>query len=98
MSVPVFGPALLNVTVKVMVSPTLGVALLTILLTTRSACCGISVALALLLALLGSNWSARLTDAVLVWALGLTTLAKICKVCGVLVATLPTFQMPVVLL
>src|SRR5438132_905872 len=93
-----FGPASLSVMVKVMVSPTLGVGLLTVLVNTRSACCGVSVALALLLAVLGSNWSAWLTAAVLVWALALTTLARICKLCGVVVVTVPTVQMPVPLL
>ena len=51
------GPLLVRVTVKVTVSPTLGVALLTVLVRARSACCGVSVALALLLPLVGSNWS-----------------------------------------
>src|SRR5262249_35016341 len=69
------GPALLRVTVKVMVSPTLGVALLTALARARSACCGVSVALAVLFVVSGSNWSAWLTTAVLVWAFGLTTRA-----------------------
>src|SRR4029077_20057471 len=49
------GPRSLNCTVNVMVSPTLGVALLTVLVTARSACCGVSPAPALLLAALGSN-------------------------------------------
>ena len=47
-------------------SPTLGVGLLTVLATTRSACCGVSVALAVLLAVFGSNWSASAIVAVLV--------------------------------
>src|SRR5947208_2469026 len=64
--VAVSGPRSLRVTVKVMVSPTLGVALLTVLLTCRSARCGDSVALALLLPAFGSNWSLWLTAAVLV--------------------------------
>ena len=38
---------------KVMTSPTLGVALLTVLATTRSACWGVSVALPLLLPVFG---------------------------------------------
>ena len=49
---------MVSVTVKVMVSPTLGVGSLTVLVTARSACCGVSVALAVLLPGLGSNWSA----------------------------------------
>ena len=52
-----FGPALVRVTVKVIVSPTLGEALLTVLVRARFACCGVSVALALLLPVFGSNWS-----------------------------------------
>ena len=51
---------MVSVTVKVIWSPTLGVALLTVLATARSACCGVSVALAVLLAVFGSNWSASL--------------------------------------
>ena len=60
------GPLLVRVTVKVIVSPTLGVGLLTVLATARSACCGVSMALAVLLAVLGSNWSASVIVAVLV--------------------------------
>ena len=52
--VTVLGPALLSVPVNVIVSPTFGVALFTVLLSARSACCGVSVALALLLLALGS--------------------------------------------
>ena len=76
------GPLLVSVTVKVIWSPTLGVASLTVFVTARSACCGVSVALAVLLAVFGSNWSAALTVAVLVWASGLSTVARIVKVCG----------------
>src|SRR5438132_4109080 len=94
----VLGPALLKVTVKVMVSPALGVVLLTVLLKPRSACWGVSVALALLFAVLGSNWSARLIAAVFVCALGLTTWARSCKVCGAPVVTVPTLHRPVPLL
>ena len=64
------GPLLLSVTVKVIVSPTLGVGSSTVLLTWRSACCGVSVALAVLLPMVWSNWSLWLTVAVLVWAIG----------------------------
>src|SRR6516162_916381 len=49
------GPVLLRVTVNVIVSPTLGLALLTDLVSARSACCGVSVALAPLLPGSGSN-------------------------------------------
>ena len=60
------GPLLVRVTVKVIVSPTLGVGSLTVLASARSACCGVSVALAVLLAVLGSNWSEWVIVAVLV--------------------------------
>src|SRR5438270_801672 len=81
--------------VKVMVSPTLGVELFTVLTTARSACCGVSVALALLLPVLGSNWSARLMAAVLVGALALATCATSRRVRAASVSTLPTVQIPV---
>ena len=64
-------------------SPTLGVASLTVLASARSACCGVSVALASLLLPFGSNWSASVTIAVLVRGAGLTTVATIASVCGV---------------
>ena len=49
------GPLLITVTVKVMMSPTLGLGLLTVLPTDRSACCGLMEAESLLLAVSGSN-------------------------------------------
>src|SRR5689334_20818700 len=61
------GPLFLTVTVKWMVSPTLGVALSTVFVTTRSAVAtGVTVEDAVLLAVFGSNWSEWLTLAVLV--------------------------------
>ena len=51
------GPALLSLTRKVIVSPTLGVGSLTVLATDRSACWGVSRTLSLLLVVSGSNWS-----------------------------------------
>src|SRR5437016_6222328 len=42
------------------------------------------------MALLGSYWSARGTEGVLACALGLTTLAWICRLCAVVVVTVPT--------
>src|SRR5262245_16343603 len=90
------GPAFVSVTVKVIVLPTLGVGLLTILLMTRSACCGVSPALAVLLPASGSNWSAALTVAVLVRAPGLTTRAARMSVRAPLVSTVPTVQIPLV--
>jgi hypothetical protein len=64
----------------------------------RSATCGVSTTLAVLLAVLGSNWSAWLTVAVLVKGLGLSTRAWICRVGEVPAATVPTVQRPVRLL
>src|SRR5262249_14752084 len=72
-------PALFRVTVNVTVSPTLGVGLVTALVTRRSERCGVSVALAVLLPVLGSNWSA-LAVAVLVWGAELSTRARSVKV------------------
>ena len=78
-------------------SPTLGVASLTVLVRARSACCGVSVALPVLLAVFGSNWSLPLTVAVLVCAAGLTTRAMMVSVCGLPGATVPTSHVPVAL-
>ena len=89
------GPTLDRETVKVIVSPTFGVGSLTVLLTRRSACWGVSVALAVLLPWSGSNWSAALIVAVLVWASGLATVAVMVRVWGAAVVTVPTAQMPV---
>jgi hypothetical protein len=94
--VAVSRPRLVRVTVKVTVSPTLGVALLTVLARARSACCGVAVALAVSLLVLGSNWSLWLIVAVFVWALGLCTRACSCRVCGVPTLTVPTVQAPVI--
>src|SRR5207302_9386833 len=94
----VLGPLSLSVIVKVSVSPTLGVGLLTVLVIAKSACCGVSMALLLLLPMLGSNWSAWLMAAVLVWALGLTTLALSSSVALPALFAVPTVQMPVPLL
>ena len=91
------GPLLVSVTVKVIVSPTLGVASLTVLVSARSACWGVSVALAVLLPVFGSNWSASLMVAVLVCAAGLTTVAVMVSVCGAPGPTVPTVQTPVTL-
>jgi hypothetical protein len=88
------GPRLVRVTVKVTVSPTLGVGLFTIFVTARSAAPGVTVALAVLLAVFGSNWSAWLTVAVLVWAVGLATRAAKVKVGAAERATVPTVQTP----
>jgi hypothetical protein len=58
---------------------------------------GVSVALALLLAVVGSNWSASLMVPVLVCATGLTTVAVMLSVCGAPGPTVPTSQNPVML-
>lgn len=93
--VAALGPRFDTVTVQVKFAPMPGVAVLAITVSARSACCGVAVALAPLLAGLGSDWSECETVAVLVWALGLTTVAWICNVCGVDVVTVPTVQTPV---
>src|SRR5262245_43408616 len=49
------GPVFRRVIVKVIWSPTLGVGLLTAFVTARSACCGVSVAVAVLFPANGSN-------------------------------------------
>src|SRR5215831_4249719 len=53
--VAVSGPLLIRRTTKVVMVPTLGVALVTDLVIARLACCGVSVALALLFVVTGSN-------------------------------------------
>src|SRR5262249_33321516 len=81
-----------------MMSPTLGVGLLTCLPTTRSACCGVTVEPAWLLPGLGSNWSAWLIVAVLVCSLGLATTAWSWSVAVASLASMPTVHTPVTLL
>jgi hypothetical protein len=88
---------LVTVTAKVMISPTLGVSSLTVLVTTRSACWGVSVTLALLLFGSGSNWSASPTVAVLVSGSSLSTRAVMINVSGLAVLTVPTSHKPVAL-
>src|SRR5262249_45493083 len=89
------GPALVRVTVKVMVSPTFGVGSLTDLVRARSARCGVVVALAALLEVLGSNWSAWLMEAGLALVSGLTTVAWRVMVAVAPLPTDPTVQTPV---
>ena len=91
------GPLLVRVTVKVIVSPTLGVASLTVLVSARSACWGVSVALAVLLAGVGSNWSASLMVAVLVCASGLTHRGRMVSVAAPPALTCRPSQTPVTL-
>ena len=69
---------------------------LTDFVSARSACCGVSVALAVLFPVVGSNWSECEIDALFVRALGDTTVAVSCSVCAVLVVTVPTVHTPVV--
>jgi hypothetical protein len=88
------GPGLNSPTVKMIWSSTLGVASLTVLVTARSACWGVSVTLAVLLAVFGSNWSAALMVPVLVCAAGLSTVAVMLSVCATAELTAPTFQTP----
>jgi hypothetical protein len=88
------GPAFDNVTVQVKFVPTPGVAVLDVFVTARSACCGVSVALAVLFAVFGSVISEALIVAVFVRAAGLTTMAWIVSVCGVAVVTVPTAHAP----
>ena len=57
-------------TVKVTCRPRWAWGCSTVLVSARSACCGVSVALALLLAGLGSNWSESVIVAVLVCGRG----------------------------
>ena len=85
---------MLRLTVKVTVSPTLGAELLTVLARARPACCGVEVALASLLLLSGSNWSAVLIVAEFVCAVELTTWAVIVNVWGAPGLTEPTVHTP----
>src|SRR4029453_5265495 len=92
------GPLFVSVTVKVMTVPWVGVALLTVLVTARSAAFGITVTLAELLAAVGSNWSEWLMVAVFVVDATLATVAWMVRVAGVPGLTVPTVQTPVALL
>src|SRR5262245_22704312 len=96
--VAVFGPLLVSRTVKVIVLPTLGRGLLTILPRARSADWGFVEVVAVLLPVFGSNWSLWLIDAVFASAPGLVTRARIVSVRGVPTGTVPTVQTPVALL
>src|SRR5271157_3428813 len=78
-----------RVMVYVIVLPTLGVGLLTVLDRARLACCGVTMAVAVLLLVLGSDWLAAVITAEFDCELGLTTRAEITSVCGVAVVTIP---------
>src|SRR5579884_5482 len=88
------GPRLARLMVKVMVSLSLGVALLTVLVMARSARCGVTVTLPLLFEASESNWSRWLRAAVLVSGLGLSTRAWMVRVWVAPLATAPTVQTP----
>ena len=88
---------MVRVTVKVIWSPTLGVASLTVFATARSARCGVSVALAVLFAGLASYAPEAAMVAVLVRGSGLATRACSVSVSGVPGETVPADQMPVAL-
>src|SRR5216684_699132 len=77
-----------------MVSPTLGVALLTVLSTARSASSGVSVALAWLLDALGSTESEWVMVAVLVCGSGLIIVAVIVSVAAPPLGKEPTVHRP----
>src|SRR5262249_58836736 len=81
--------------VKVIVSPTFGLELLTALVNTRSATCGVTVALAVLLPVTGSNWSAAETVDVLVAAAWPVTVALRTRVALAPTARVPTAHTPV---
>src|SRR5947209_1992111 len=83
------GPMFVTVTVNVTTSPTFGRALLTVLVTARSACRGAREALAVLLAGFGSNWSDAVTVAVFVAVPGVVTRARRIRSTGWSVRTVP---------
>src|SRR5262245_58352362 len=94
MFVAVSGPRLLRMIVYVTLSPTLGVASSTILVTARSASSGSTSTLAVLSSVSGSNWSA---SAVLTFFVGCgkSTRAVIVSRAVAPLARLPTVQTPV---
>src|SRR3954454_25332249 len=65
--------------------------------TTRSACCGVSVTVSVLLIRFASYWSEWLTDAFEVVAMELVTFATIVRVWVEPLLTAPTFQTPLLL-
>src|SRR5581483_2729643 len=92
------GPLLARLMVKVISSPTLGAALLTVLVIARSALCGVTGALSMLFVVSESNWSRWVMLTMFSWELGLTTVAVILNVAVPPLATLPTVHSPVLLL
>src|SRR5262249_16758323 len=88
------GPLLVRVTVKVTVSPTLGVGLSTVLVTARSASGGVMSTLPVLFVLSGSNVF-ELATATLVAGAALFTWAVITSVAVALSANVPKLHTPV---
>src|SRR5262249_26980134 len=95
--VAVSGPLFVSVTVKVTVSPTLGVWAPTGLVRLRTACWVVVVAVLLLLVVSGANWSEPLTLAGFGPAPGLSTRAWMVSVGAPPDATDPTIQTPLAL-
>src|SRR5262245_3178333 len=89
-----FGPMLVRLTVKLTTSPTVGVGLSTNLVTARSASCGVTVALAWLFAVFGSN-SVAVAAPALVTGAGASTRAMIVSRAVACLASVPTAQTPV---
>src|SRR5262249_19202473 len=93
--VAVLGPLPVTVIVKVISSPTLGRALLTILPTCASASCGLTDAVSLLLVRSGAHWSTPVVLAVFVCGLGVFTREVMVSVWVAPKATAPTVQVRV---
>nr|WP_235857703.1 hypothetical protein [Paenibacillus albiflavus] len=90
------GPLFVTVTVKVIVSPTFGVASLTVFVMERPACWGVIVADDVLLPVFGSNWSACDIFAMFVCVADKTTTAWSSRDAVEAFVTVPTAQTPVV--
>src|SRR5262245_63604008 len=80
-----------------MTSPRFGVASLTTLVTARSDFCGVTVVLAVLLLVSGSNWSAAVTLATFVTEFAPVTRASRVRTAWAPDPSEPTFQAPVAL-
>src|SRR5262249_49960410 len=89
------GPRLLTVIVYATVSPTFGVWSSITLVTPRSACVGVSVAMAGLLDTRGSNWLEPVPRAEFCSVFGEVTRARRVSTACAPVASDPTFQTPV---
>jgi hypothetical protein len=93
--VAVFGPLSVSVTVKVMMSPTLGFALFVTCVSARSDSCGVTVSETMLFAALGSGAAEWRTLAVFVRGPGVATVAWRPSVRGEPFEIVPTVQTPV---